>query len=410
MAKNIVILFDGTGNEIKARRTNILRLYGCLEKSERQLVWYDPGVGSFGGDKPLQIIGPRVREIAGLAAGLGLHVNAREAYRFLCEHYHHDPDDPDKCDRIHLIGFSRGAYTARVLAGFLHAFGLMEPRNLNVLEHVYRDFRKVDDGADLDAAMEQRRDGPLAAINTHRRTFQPIRPQIASLGLFDTVASMFERTGWVRFRTRLHAFTHENPSVRVVRHAVSIDERRVFFRPRLWAPEGVAMRGAAARAGQDVSEVWFAGAHTDVGGGLPEEKSGQAKLPLAWMIGELRQHGMLFNDDLVRKLVRGESGGDYEPPNPQTPFDGTIARGWRIAECVPFLRSGQGVFGRRILGIPFPAGARRQIPATAKFHGSVRDRLEGGTGYAPPNLPADPDFLGDYAQEDGAGPPPAVPA
>ena len=91
MAKNIVVLLDGTSNEISANRTNILRLYGTLEKSDRQLVYYDPGVGTFGAENAWLKFWRKAVEIWGMATGWGLDQNVKEAYRFLVENYDNEP-------------------------------------------------------------------------------------------------------------------------------------------------------------------------------------------------------------------------------------------------------------------------------------------------------------------------------
>ncbi|MFK4766862.1 phospholipase effector Tle1 domain-containing protein [Rhizobium sp. ZW T2_16] len=141
MSKNIVILFDGTSNEISADRTNILRLFGALERSEQQIVYYDPGVGTFGASNAWSKVYRNTIEIWGLATGWGMDQNIKEAYRFLIENY--DPGTKDTNgshtdrDRIYIFGFSRGAYSARVLAGFIHALGLMSRQHLNLLDYAY---------------------------------------------------------------------------------------------------------------------------------------------------------------------------------------------------------------------------------------------------------------------------------
>jgi uncharacterized protein (DUF2235 family) len=87
MAKSIVILLDGTSNEISSDRSNILRLYGVLKKSAQQLVYYDPGVGTFGAEGAWSRFWRKAHEVWGLATGWGLDHNVKEAYRFLVEHY-----------------------------------------------------------------------------------------------------------------------------------------------------------------------------------------------------------------------------------------------------------------------------------------------------------------------------------
>jgi uncharacterized protein (DUF2235 family) len=231
MGKNIVILFDGTSNQISENRTNILRLYGALEKSERQLVFYDPGVGTLGVADSWGRLWPRCVEIWGLVTGWGMDGNVKQAYRFLVENYERGAGGGDR-DRIYLFGFSRGAYTARVLAGLINAVGLIEPRNLNLLDYVYRAYKLVGSRQPPDS------DAPPAAadfaeVRLYERVLRPDRPPIRLLGLFDTVASVIESGPWGP-RLRSHAYTRRNPSVEMVRHAVAMDERRTMFSPQLW--------------------------------------------------------------------------------------------------------------------------------------------------------------------------------
>ena len=87
MPKNIVILFDGTSNEISKNRTNVLRLYGTLKKTKDQIVYYDPGVGTFGAENTMSYYYRRAAEIWGLATGWGLDQNVKEAYEFLVHNY-----------------------------------------------------------------------------------------------------------------------------------------------------------------------------------------------------------------------------------------------------------------------------------------------------------------------------------
>lgn len=113
MPKNIVILCDGTSNEISQNRTNVLRLFGALERSPEQVVFYDPGVGTFGAENAWSYYYRKAIEIWGLATGWGLDQNVKEAYKFLIEYYDDGKrpngknEDPDQ---IFIFGFSRGAY------------------------------------------------------------------------------------------------------------------------------------------------------------------------------------------------------------------------------------------------------------------------------------------------------------
>ncbi len=358
MPKDIVILCDGTSNEISANRTNVLRLYGCLRKTEAQLVWYDPGVGTFGSDNSWFRLRRRSAELLGLLTGWGLDQNVKEAYRFLVERW-------EPGDRIWLVGFSRGAYTVRVLAGFIAAIGLMTPVQLNLLDYAFRAYKRAN-GDDIDSK-------EFSEVRLFRRILQPRDVPLAGLALFDTVASVIE---WGRYlpRLRSHALTRSNPAVAAVRHAVALQERRVMFRPQLWK----------LVPGQNLREVWFLGAHGDVGGGYPEAELALAKIPLAWMIGELRGLGLRFDTAVVDNLVCGEGPGRHVGPDPTAAPHRTMTWAWSILELVPARRRSRRDPDR--LEWYLPLGQPRDVPADASVHHSV---FESGRP-VPPNLPPGP--------------------
>lgn len=373
MVRNIVILLDGTSNEIEADRTNILRLYGTLEKSDEQLVYYDPGVGTFGAADAWSRLLRKAGELWGMATGAGIDANVMEAYSFLVHNYRHGEDGAN--DRIYIFGFSRGAYTARVLAGFIHAFGLIEPRNLNLLKYAYRAHKRIGEDA---------RDEDFAEIELHRRVLRPHRPPIRLLGLFDTVASVLERGGfWPRFRK--HGFSSENSSVEAVRHAVAIGERRRMFRPQLWKKDQ-KVRSAGTRSvepvEQDFKEVWFTGAHGDVGGGYPEAEAQLAKIPLDWMIQESTALGLSYEMDVVNALVLGKGDdSDYAAPDAtRMPHDSMTTK-WRLLEYFP-RRVPPGSERLSLLGRGFAPCEWRAIPADAAIHPSVFEQ-----DARPPNIP-----------------------
>ena len=378
MPKNIVILLDGTSNEISADRTNILRLYGTLEKSDRQLVYYDPGVGTFGAENAWLRFWRKAVEIWGLTTGWGLDHNVKEAYRFLVENYDDGRGgEPRGRDTIYIFGFSRGAYSARVLAGFIHAVGVIEKRNLNLLDYAYRAYKSIGENGE----------DKFGEVRLYERILAPDRPPIRLLGLFDTVASVIEH-GRYGPRLRSHAYTIRNRSVESVRHAVAIDERRTMFRPQLW-PQGEEYWGnpfnKAAAKPQDVREVWFAGVHGDVGGGYPEAESGLAKIALQWMIEQTRPIGLLYRTQTVNDLVLGQNPDKpYIAPDPHADQHDSMTWGWSFLEFIPQRqREDEEGLQRRKLIIPF--FARRLIPSGAHIHQSVIDRTNRGTKM--PNIP-----------------------
>ncbi|MEM9496527.1 MAG: DUF2235 domain-containing protein [Pseudomonadota bacterium] len=406
MPRNIVLLCDGTSNEVARNRTNILRLYGTLEKSARQLVFYDPGVGTFGDENAWLHHCRRLKELWGLLTGWGIDVNVKQAYRFLVDHY--DPGDGQSVapDRIYIVGFSRGAYTARMLAGFINALGLIERRNLNLLDYAYRAYKTIDDteGLDISDAPAGRRDA-FAELRLFSRMLNPARPAIRCLALFDTVGSVIELDGlWPRIRT--HPHTSRNPSVAAVRHAVALDERRSMYMPSLWPEDQPDWGGpfppeppdtpdtpdtpGAARP-QDAREVWFSGVHGDIGGGYPEKASALAKIPLRWMIDETQALGLHYDAEAVRRLVDGTgSDGRYVGPDPLARPNPAFNVLWRMVEFLPRLRTRASLTRRAgLLGVYLPLFERRHVPAHARVHASVFARRGTAQDYAQPNIPAD---------------------
>ena len=340
MARNIVVLLDGTSNEIKKNRTNIVRLYGCLERSDRQLVYYDPGVGTMGAANSWSPTYRRLVEVWGLATGFGLDQNVKEAYSYLIEHY-------QEGDRIFIFGFSRGAYTARVLAALIHAVGLITHGQLNLLEYIYRAYSRIKKGEEMYWGSE---DDPVSLF---RKMLKPQHPTIRCLGLFDTVGSVLQAGRLSIFpKRKIFAWTDWNTSVQAVRHAVAIDERRVSFRPQLW-PKGESFSPineegwiGAPVADQDVREVWFTGVHADIGGGYAEGVSGLAKISLDWMIKETRAMDLHFQDDTVNVIVLGlnADGSEktaeekqkakklYAIPHPDSERNESMNGAWRFLE------------------------------------------------------------------------------
>lgn len=388
MTKTIILLFDGTANTVRSNRSNILRLYGCLEKSDRQLVWYSPGVGTFGGENSLFYWRARLREIFDRATGWGLDRNVKEAYRFLVQNYDNGKRDGKRVqprDKVVLFGFSRGAYTARVLAGFLNAFGLMAPRHLNLLDQAYRAYKGVAERPDTKGDWEE--------MNLWYRVLRPDLVPIACLGLFDTVSSVFE---WGRNgpRFRAHANTSENPSVGAIRHALALDERRALYQPLHW-PAGQICFGNRFKRGsgqpQDLREMWFAGVHADVGGGYPERHSALGKVALDWMIRETREMGVQYRQATVNRVVLGQQGSNpsarYVAPDPKARAQDSLNPFWMLTGLLPR----RGPPSVAPFGLYLPLWRRRRVGPSDLVHASVEAR-QGKARLASPNLPPAPNY------------------
>lgn len=419
MTKSIVLLFDGTANTIRENRTNVLRLHGCLTKDSQQLVWYSPGVGTFAGDRSFFSFTITPKEVFGMLSGLGVDYYAKQAYRFLCENYDDGrrSDGPDvPPDKVFLFGFSRGAYIARVLAGFLNAFGMIPKRNLNLLDQAFVTYKGLAERPPFhpDEAWEQ--------MELWHRALSPRPVPIECLGLFDTVSSVFEiGRDFLRFRT--NAFTSENPSVKAVRHAIALDDRRGPYHPVRWREsckgteeaERTAYYGQRFApydydgAQQDIREMWFAGVHSAVGGGISEQHSQLAKIALDWMIQETSAMGVRYDQKTVDCIVHGigepaceryvapSALGPTKPPSHWL-AEPLMRLGWgltnlmwrRIEPCdAPFRRVHITWRGREYY---FPIFSnRRLVRPHDLIHSSVRERQE-QRELASPNLPAEPNY------------------
>ncbi len=133
MSKNIVICCDGTGNEFGNENSNVVKLYSTLVINETQIGYYHPGVGTMGSAAARNKWEKQWDRIKGMAFGYGLSSNISDAYRYLMDTYADG-------DRVFVFGFSRGAYTARALAGVLHMYGLLCPGNEGLIPYVVRMF------------------------------------------------------------------------------------------------------------------------------------------------------------------------------------------------------------------------------------------------------------------------------
>src|SRR5260370_14354060 len=147
--RNIIICCDGTGNEISENISNVLKLYRCLRKTgktePRQLVFYDPGVGTLARPDPWHKLKQDFSAILGLATGYGPDEKVLQSYQFLVHNYREG-------DQIYLFGFSRGAYTVRVLAGLIHKVGLIAPEQAHLAGNGVTSSKQVSSDQPADKA------------------------------------------------------------------------------------------------------------------------------------------------------------------------------------------------------------------------------------------------------------------
>jgi hypothetical protein len=299
MSKKIIVFADGTGNAFSAQESNVWRLYGALDQTlPDQIAHYIKGVGT-SGFKPFALLDG--------ATGIGVPSNVRKLYRFISSNW-------KAGDEIYMFGFSRGAFTIRTLIGLIHSEGLIpiqigtEPVSLGEMRRnsiaAWRSYRSKStswkDTLFTITIARFIRDILLGLVHLagwlifeHRlyrtvaeETVKQARKKvpITFVGLFDTVEAFgvpieeFRRAiDWaiwpISFRNKILS-----DNVECARHALSLDDERETFHPVRFDLE-------KSKHPERIKEVWFAGVHSDVGGGYPED--GLAHVPLAWMMDEI---------------------------------------------------------------------------------------------------------------------------
>jgi type VI secretion system (T6SS) phospholipase Tle1-like effector len=375
MAKNIVICCDGTGNEFGDNNSNVVKLYSTLIiDGTQQVGYYHPGVGTMGSPTATNKLSKAWSVLKGLAFGAGLLDNVGDAYRFLMNVY-------ETGDNVFLFGFSRGAYTVRALAGVLRMFGLLCPGNEGLIPYITRLYAKrTRDAGGMTHTFK--------VAGGFKATF--CRPcPLHFVGVWDTVSSV----GWIWNPVQV-PYTARNPDMQVGRHAVSIDERRCYFRNSLWGP---------SFPHQDIKQVWFAGVHSDVGGSYSEAESGLSKIALQWMLHEALSFGLLIDPqraDLILGAIPSPPAVAHDPataahtdkdslsapvaPNPSAPEHNSLTLGWWLLEFLPHSYFDPVAEKPRWR---IPLGAPRKIPEGSVLHATLKEKLRLDPKYCPGNLP-----------------------
>jgi uncharacterized protein (DUF2235 family) len=388
--RNLVVLSDGTGNSAaSASKTNVWRLYQALDVTDgTQIAAFSDGVGT-SNILPLRILGQ--------ALGFGVQGNVIRLYKFLCRNY-------VEGDQIWAFGFSRGAFTIRVLAGLILEEGLVCWKTEAELDRnalaVYRDFRRVSFPSSLPWVVGHRfiRDWWAAKWNSVNRKglyaggegkenpncinmkpnsgIKRQKVKVRFVGVWDTVAAYglpiqeltdaFDKWVWPL------SFPDKSlgEGVEHARQALSLDDDRRTFHPIPW--DETKEKNLVDDDNKEVKtgrllQVWFAGAHASIGGGYADD--GLSLVALNWMIGEAQDKNLRFLPPIVEnfKALANPTGRIYDP------------------------RSGFGMLYRYA---PRDVQSLMLDGNTPIVNGSVMTRIASGTeGYAPISLPENIDVL-----------------
>lgn len=391
--KAIVLFSDGTGNSsAKLFKTNVWRMYEAVDlgpappHTRLQISYYDDGVGT-SSFAPLAILGG--------AFGVGLKRNVLDIYRYACRNY-------KEGDEIYIFGFSRGAFTARLVAALIASEGLVQSISEADLRRktvaAYRSFRRdflprrlnwpTRVGRWLRATLVTTVDRWRGDLPYDRKDNLP--GSVRFIGVWDTVAAyggpIAEITraidNWFFPLSMPDYHLHER--VQCARHALALDDARDAFHPLLWDEAHEQALVEAKKVDRNrMQQVWFTGMHADVGGGYPDESL--SYVSLLWMLEEANKAGLRTVDvvtDRIRALA-SSSGPLHDS------------------------RSGLGAYyryqPRRIaawlnpvtpdtLNLRDPAtdtnGRSRGLLQDVKVHESVVNRIVSGTDrYAPIALP-----------------------
>jgi uncharacterized protein (DUF2235 family) len=343
MAKRIIICPDGTGNEVKENDvTNAFKIVEIADLSDptKQVLYYGPGVGTLPAPSAWSRLARWTSKVVGgLALGHGMRRDIGEAYTYLMNTW-------QPGDTVFIFGFSRGAYTARALCGMLYRVGLMRPGSENLIPYALRVYAR-NPGKDSDLArpggwglMDRFAGGLSRPIHDGKLSFP-----IEFLGLFDTVKG----TGIIG-PDITWPYTNQLRHVKRVVHAVSIDEWRRPFRDCL-----VPLSQIDATE-HHVDEVWFAGIHSDVGGGF-DKNPGLGKITMRWVLDAAIEAGLVVRPQRYRKEFTTEEADATQPRNRNS---------WKWI---------------------FAGYKKRRIPAGARVHVSVATRRDHKASHYHPRLP-----------------------
>jgi uncharacterized protein (DUF2235 family) len=277
--KRIITCNDGTWNQPETVdkgagvMTNVEKIYKCIlpvdHKGLPQVKFYDQGVGTSVG---------WWNKIRGGVTGAGIDKNIKDTYKFIMWNY------SDFSDELYLFGFSRGAYTARSIAGFIRNCGILKPQYLHLVDEAYELYRNrtILAHPDSDAMRSFRKQ---YAYNGDGIT------KITCIGAWDTVGALGIPLRFYQLSNKERYKFHDvtlSSWVQNAFHALAIHERRKIFSPTLWQ----SSKEFESHKNR-LEQVWFAGVHANIGGGY--QQSGLSDITLAWMMAKASDLGLAMN-------------------------------------------------------------------------------------------------------------------
>lgn len=290
MNKRIALFIDGTWNDPCADHpTNVCKLYERAKRNAGadQVIHYIPGIGT-SRDGAVETsawfkaarlkpeskswLARKTRRYLGGTVGFGMASKIKEAYAFLVHHYNRN-------DQVFLFGFSRGAFAVRSLAGFIDEVGLLLRDHIDEVPLAYMLYESKKGKHRRDLANKLQR---LTGFSRPDRENNMVLP-VHMIGVWDTVGALgihSRQRSMPIFNTGYHN-TRLPTNISNARHALALHELREKFEPLLWDQHA---------SGQSLRQVWFAGAHADVGGGYPE--TALSDIALAWMAHEAQELGL----------------------------------------------------------------------------------------------------------------------
>ncbi|KAF8684923.1 hypothetical protein RHS04_01123 [Rhizoctonia solani] len=390
--RSIILCFDGTSNHFSNQNTNVVKLVELLKKDDpsQQL----PGVGTYSAPGLLTRLGEKIACIADEGIAWYLYQHVIDGYKYLMQTYRAG-------DQVCIFGFSRGAYTARALAGMLHSVGLLPRDNMEQVSFAYQiyvksDKQRRDKFAHVPSAVKITAGPEEVEPDAFKSTFcVPIT--ITFLGVWDTVGSVGLLT------EKNLPFIEHNPSVLYFRQALALDENRGNFIPSVWDH-------SRTTSSQNVLEVWFKGGHCDVGGGagpperfIPPNEHPEPSVPrlsnisLRWMIRQCLTPGIriLFDPKVMRRYrkrkileTRTPGNGTESIENYSATLDQFDVRAkptimhdrswwWKSLDCIPVPKLEQTPEDPSEPGTKYwpNFGASRIIHRPASFEGRAPIRL-----------------------------------